>query len=93
MKLLENIKLHEIEFMTLLDMVKTDWEGTTKDLSNNELMEDRNKWVKERGMSDEDDDEIKQNIDIHTISICLEQLRRFGGIVYELDDDKNLDSV
>jgi diketogulonate reductase-like aldo/keto reductase len=80
----EIAKIDDVEFYKLLERVKEDWETETRYMETLELIQDRNKWIKEIGISDDDTDEMKLITDIHTISIMVEQIRRFGGIVYDV---------
>lgn len=47
-------------------------------------MEDRNDYIKNHGIDEDETEEMKQIIDIHTIGIMLEQIRRFSGVVYDV---------
>ena len=58
-------------------------------------MQDRSSWMRNFGQTDTDAEYKKYNgldADIHTIAILLEQIRRFGKIVYdEKKDDIRFD--
>ncbi len=77
-------KIDDVEFYNLLEMVRQNWNEQVRNMTDYELMEDRNEWIKHFGISDEDTDDMKLHTDIHTISIMLEQIRRFGGVVYDI---------
>ena len=71
----------------LLFMVVDDYKEQVKEMSDERLKEDRSHWMKNYGIPHNDYSEIDPlDEDIHTITIELEQLRRFGEIIYE--DDK-----
>ena len=67
----------------LVKMVVDDYKEQVKDMSDDELMEDRSEWMKKYGIphSEEGEENILYS-DIHTITIELEQLSRFGEIQY-----------
>ena len=65
--------------------VEKDWEWQVKDMSDEELMEDRSYWMKHYGR-DHDDEygyEDDYDSDVHTLSIEIEQMRRMGEIFYD----------
>ena len=74
----------EVAFFNLLQMVKEDWEIQTRHMDTVELIQDRNKWITEFGFGEDDTDKMKQIIDIHTISIMMAQILKFGGVVYDV---------
>ena len=78
----KRIEITSIKFDELLKMVHEDWETQTKDMNEEELNYDRNEWIRKFGISDDDTEEQKLMIDVHTISICLEQILR-GEIIYD----------
>ena len=80
----EIAKVDDIEFYNLLEMVKEDWIEQVREMGTLDLAEDRTDWIKKYGIRDEDTEKMKFLIDIHTITIQLEQMRRFGGIVYDV---------
>jgi len=80
----EIAKVDDIEFYNLLEMVKEDWIEQVREMGTVDLVEDRTEWIKKYGIRDEDTVKMKFLIDIHTITIQLEQMRRFGGIVYDV---------
>lgn len=80
----EIAKVDDIEFYNLLEMVKEDWIEQVREMGTVDLVEDRTEWIKKYGIRDEDTEKMKFLIDIHTITIQLEQMRRFGGIVYDV---------
>ena len=69
----------------ILHDVEKDWEWQVKDMSDEELMEDRSYWMKHYGR-DHDDEygyEDDYDSDVHTLSIEIEQMRRMGEIFYD----------
>jgi len=70
----------------LIKMVVEDWKLQVKDMSDEELNEDRSEWMKTIGREKYDDEELERHSQIHTVSIELEQIRRFGGIVYDYEE-------
>ena len=74
----------DVEFFNLLQMVKEDWIEQVREMGTLELAEDRTDWIKKFGIRDEDTEKVKFLIDIHSLAIQLEQIRRFGGIVYDV---------
>jgi len=73
----------------LIKMVIKDWKYQVKDMSDSQLSEDRSYWMKNYGDVHNDSDKHKVEIDIHTITIELEQVRRFGSIYYRKPKSKN----
>ena len=77
------LKMEEI-----IKSIVKDWKYQVKDMSDSQLSEDRSYWMKNYGDVHNDSDKHKVEIDIHTITIELEQLRRFGSIYYRKPKDK-----
>ena len=73
---------HLKEIKELLDEVLEDYINQVAVMSDKELSYDRSDWMKTIGREKYDDDELERHSQIHTVSIELEQIRRFGGIVY-----------
>jgi hypothetical protein len=73
----------DLTIKELVKMIVDDWKWQVKEMTDEELKEDRSEWMKKYGIPHNDDgeDEILWS-DIHTISIEIEQLRRFGEIQY-----------
>jgi len=70
--------------MTLEGIIKKiidDWKLQVKDMTDEELKEDRSEWMKTFGQ--ENDSEVEIDSSIHTISIEIEQLRRYQKIIYK----------
>ena len=67
----------------LVRMIVDDWKWQVKEMTDEELKEDRSEWMKKYGIphSEEGEENILYS-DIHTITIELEQLSRFGEIQY-----------
>ena len=84
--------------LTITELVKEivkDWKDEVQDYSDDKLMEDRSYWMKNYGYhygSEFDDESDREedilDSDIHTLAIELEQLRRFGQIIYKMPDGK-----
>ena len=72
----------------LIRMILEDWKDEVKDYSDEKLIDDRSYWMKNFGYpySDDYDEENTLDGDIHTLTIELEQLRRFGEIIYQMPD-------
>jgi hypothetical protein len=90
----------------ILHDVEKDWEWQVKDMSDEELMEDRSYWMKRYGRdhivplsifsSNQSSNFLYGNEDdydseVHTLALEFEQLRRYGEIYY--DDRLKLKSV
>jgi len=67
----------------ILDEILEDWEDLSKFATDESLNEDRGRWIQEsRDIFGEDDAQDEIEVDLHTIVIQLEQIRRFGKIIY-----------
>ena len=67
----------------ILNEILEDWEDLSTSETDESLNQDRGRWIQEsRNIFGEDDalDEIE--VDLQTIVIQLEQIRRFGKIIY-----------
>ena len=73
---------HLKEIKKLLDEVLEDYINQVVVMSDKELSYDRNEFMKTTG-KEKYDEELERHSQIHTVSIELEQIRRFGGIVYD----------
>jgi hypothetical protein len=71
------------EIKKLLDEVLEDYINQVAVLSDKELSYDRSEWMKIIGREKYDDKELERHSQIHTVSIELEQIRRFNKIVYD----------
>jgi len=80
----EMAKVEDVEFFNLLEMIKEDWIEQVREMGTLDLVEDRTDWIKKYGIRDEDTEKMRFLTDIHSIAIQLEQMRRFGGIVYDV---------
>tara|TARA_R110000796_G_scaffold251121_1_gene381781 strand:- start:60 stop:401 length:342 start_codon:yes stop_codon:yes gene_type:complete len=84
-------KVYNVKEVTEITLsVLSDYIEQVSFMKDEELMQDRNSWMKKFGQSDVDPDYKKDNqldADIHTIAILLEQVRRFGKIVYDKEND------
>ena len=74
---------HLKEIKELLDEVLEDYINQASLMNDKELSYDRSEWMKTIGREKYDDEELERHSQIHTVSIELEQIRRFGGIVYD----------
>ena len=64
------------------------WKDYVRDLTDDELMEDRSEWMKTYGRELEDDkeeDRFLYHQELYTIAIEIEQLNRWGLIYYKKD--------
>jgi len=73
---------HLKEIKELLDEVLEDYINQASLMNDKELSYDRNEWMRTIGREKYDDKELERHSQIHTVSIELEQIRRFGGIIY-----------
>ena len=77
-------KLYPVDqIMNILQDITTDYIQQVSLMSDEELNYDRSYWILHYGDGNGSYDENTYEVDIHTISILLEQVRRFGRIVYE----------
>ena len=74
---------HLKEIKELLDEVLEDYINQVAVMSDTELIYDRSEWMRTVGREKYDDKELERHSQVHSISIELEQIRRFGGIVYD----------
>ena len=73
----------------ILKEVLEDWEYLSESMTDKELNEDRGVSINHsRSLFGEDDSEDEIDADLHTIAIQLEQIRRFGKIIYRKDKEK-----
>ena len=71
-------------FEELLKELLGNWKLQVQEMTDEELLEDRSHWMKNFGIPNTDySDESPFDEDIQTITIELEQLRRFGEIIYK----------
>ena len=67
----------------ILKEILKDWEDLSKSETDESLNQDRGRWIQEgRDIFGEDDAHDEIEADLHTIVIQLEQIRRFGKIIY-----------
>ena len=74
------------------DTMKT-WKDYVRDLTDDELMEDRSEWMKTYGRELEDDkeeDRFLYHQELYTIAIEMEQLNRLGKIYYNKEKIKSI---
>ena len=75
----------------ILEQILEDWKDLSH-YSDERVNEDRGLWIQQtRDIMGEDDSEDELDADLVTIAIQLEQIRRFGKIIYQKKDIKNLD--
>ena len=80
---------HTKELQTILDDIIKDFIEQVVLMDDRELKEDRSEWLKVySGYDDDGKDEYKYDTCIHTLAIEIEQLRRYGEIVYDVKDEK-----
>ena len=72
----------DLTFQKIIKMVVEDWKLQVKDMSDEELLEDRSHWMKHYGRTHYTSLIDEMEVDIHTITIECEQLRRFSEIIY-----------
>ena len=77
---------HLKEIKKLLDEVLEDYINQASLMNDKELSYDRNEWMRTIGREKYDDEELERHSQLHTVSIELEQIRRFGGIVYDYEE-------
>ena len=71
-------------FEELLKELLDNWKLQVQEMTDEELLEDRSHWMKNFGIPNTDySDESPFDEDVQTITIELEQLRRFGEIIYK----------
>ena len=81
---------HTKELQMILNDILKDYIEQTVLMKDYELKEDRSEWLKVySGYDDEDKDEYKYATCIHTLAIEIEQLRRYGKIVYDVKSDES----
>lgn len=84
-------KVYNVKEITEITLsVLADYVEQVTFMKDEELMQDRSSWMKDFGQTDTDAEYKKYNgldADIHTIAILLEQIRRFGKIVYDEKKD------
>ena len=74
---------HIKELHKIVEDVIIDFINQTVLMNDDELKEDRSEWIKRYGRDEElDDKEMRYDTSIHTLAIEIEQLRRFGEIIY-----------
>lgn len=70
-------------FEELLKELLDNWKLQVQEMTDEELLEDRSHWIRNFGIPNTDySDESPFDEDLQTITIELEQLRRFGEIIY-----------
>ena len=81
----------------LIRAVVDSWKLDVKDMTDEYLNEDRSWWMKRFGRDDwelSDDEKIDMfDSDVHTIAIELEQIRRYGYIVYKDKTELNKEMI
>ena len=77
---------HLNEIKKLLDEVLEDYINQASLMNDKELIYDRSEYMKTTGREKYDNEELEKHSQIHSVSIELEQIRRFGGIVYDYEE-------
>ena len=81
----------------LIRAVVDSWKLDVKYMTDEYLNEDRSWWMKRFGRDDwelSDDEKIDMfDSDVHTIAIELEQIRRYGSIVYKDKTELNKEMI
>lgn len=73
----------------ILKEILEDWEYLSESMTDKELNEDRGESINHsRSFFGEDDREDEIEADLHTIAIQLEQIRRFGKIIYKSEKNE-----
>ena len=83
---IENKLYHTKEIKELMNKVAKDYVEQVALMKDEELSYDRGAWITEFAL-DDDRGRVGENgedVDIHTLSILIEQLRRFGRIWYDV---------
>ncbi len=83
----EQMLYHTDEIISVMSDVAKSYMEDVSLMKDEELGYDRNSWMKKYGDGTSGSDENTYDVDIHTIAILCEQVRRFGRIYY--DDMKN----
>ena len=88
---------NHIKMDDLIRAVVDSWKLDVKDMTDEYLNEDRSWWMKRFGRDDwelSDDEKIDMfDSDVHTIAIELEQIRRYGSIVYKDKTELNKEMI
>ena len=79
-------ELLNMDINVLVKEILKDWKWQVKEMSDKELIDDRSEWMKTIGREKYDNEELEKHSQIHSVSIELEQIRRFGGIVYDYEE-------
>ena len=81
----------EKTFEELLNELLENWKFQVQEMTDEELMEDRSHWMKNICIPNNDySNQSSFDEDIQTITIELEQLRRFGEIIYNKFDKNRI---
>jgi len=79
------MSVNKKDIQKILNDVKEDWDWQVKDMSDEELAEDRSYWMKYYGRDHDTDEKDMDDYesDVHTLAIEIEQMRRMGEIFYD----------
>jgi len=79
------MSVNKKDIQQILNDVKEDWDWQVKDMSDEELAEDRSYWMKYYGRDHDTDEKDMDDYesDVHTLAIEIEQMRRMGEIFYD----------
>jgi len=75
------------EITKLMIEILTDYVEQVSSMKDDNLKYDRSKWMLDFGIEKEYDRYGGYDADIHTIAILIEQIRRYGKIIYDEDDN------
>ena len=79
-------KIYKVEeLIKLFGDVIEDYINQVAVMNDKELSYDRSEFMKTTGKEKYDDEELEKHSQIHTITIQLEQIRRFSAIVYDYE--------
>ena len=81
---LSNKIYHTQEILDVMGDVAKDYMEQVALMKDEELAYDRSNWILKYGDGNGAFDENTYEVDIHTIAILIEQIRRFGRIIYHL---------
>lgn len=80
---LSKLLYHTDDMMEILGDIVTDYIKQVSLMKDEELGYDRSHWIVYYGDGNGSFDENTYDVDIHTITILIEQVRRFGRIFYD----------
>jgi len=89
---IENKLYHTKEITELMNKVAEDYVEQVALMKDEEIAYDRGAWMAEFGYNNHDEWKKDEgyDIDIHTLAILIEQLRRFGRIWYDIKHSNHI---